>query len=160
MSGWAPGWAPAWGAAAVLLLVAVACTPLYLPPVPSELPQIEPTLLLRDVRIEDHEVRAVRAPTVTFRLEELPHDGFLAVQWFPPAGGEVASASVWLAWAQVGSTVRVRFPSDVARDRAGRWRAVLSWDGTVVRQVAWNEPGAGALETGALGTGALETGAP
>ena len=131
---------PGAAAVAVLLLVA-ACTPLYLPPVPGTLPTIEPTLLLSEVRIETAATAGGEAvPTVTFRLDELPRDGFLAVQWFAPTGGEVASASVWLEEASVGGTVRVPFPSDVPRERTGRWRAVLSWQGRVVRQADWTEP--------------------
>ena len=116
-----------------------ACTPLYLPPVPDSMPAIEPTLLLSEVRVETSSAPGA-APTVTFVVDDLPGAGFVAVQWFPPTGGEVASASVWLDDESLGRTVRVPFPDDVARERDGRWRAVLSWDGRVVRQVDWTEP--------------------
>lgn len=121
------------------LIALCACTPLYLPPVPAELPPLEPRTRIADARID----RTGGSPTVVFRPREVSEEGWLAVQWFGPAGGAVASASVWLDASSVDRAVRVRFPGDVARDRAGRWRAVLSMDGRVLRQVEWNETGAG-----------------
>jgi hypothetical protein len=124
-------------AATVLaLLAAPACRPLYLPPVPASLPPFGQELRLAEVRIE----RAAGAVRLAFVPEQVPADGWAAVQWFPPAGGEVASSSVWLDAGTIGRTLRVPFPADVARDRPGRWRAVLSFDGRVVRQLEWSEP--------------------
>jgi hypothetical protein len=123
-------------AAALLSLAAPACRPLYLPPVPATLPPFEDELRLDEVRIE----RGAGAVRLAFVPVRVPGEGWAAVQWFPPAGAEVASASVWLDAGTIGRTVRVAFPSDVPRDRAGRWRAVLSFDGRVVRQLEWSEP--------------------
>jgi hypothetical protein len=123
-------------AAALLSLAAPACRPLYLPPVPATLPPFEDELRLAEVRIE----RTGGTVRLAFVPERVPDEGWAAVQWFPPAGGEVASASVWLDAGTIGRTVRVAFPPDVARDRAGRWRAVLSFGGRVVRQLEWSEP--------------------
>lgn len=117
-------------------LVMTGCVPLFLPPVPSSLPEIEPKLLVRDVRV----VREDGVPVVAFTLRSLPAEGWMAVQWFPPAGGEVASASVWLAPEDVGREIRAGFPRDVDRAQEGRWRVVLSWDGVFVRQREWSEP--------------------
>ncbi len=123
-------------AVALLSLAAAACRPLYLPPVPAELPPFGEELRLAEVRIE----RTAGVVRLAFVPERVPDEGWAAVQWFPPAGGEVASASVWLDAGTIGRTVRVSFPPDVARDRPGRWRAVLSFDGRVVRQLEWREP--------------------
>lgn len=125
----------AWLTLLVPILLA-GCVPLFLPPVPAELPVIEPKLLLRDVQV----VREADLPVVTFTLRSLPEEGWLALQWFPPAGDEVASASLWLATEDVGSERRAEFPADVERVQSGRWRVVMSWDGAFVRQLEWSEP--------------------
>lgn len=122
--------------AGLAALALVACRPLYLPPVPAGLPPFEDEVRLADARIE----RSADAVQLVLVPERVPDAGWLAIQWFPPAGGEAASVSVWLTADDVGRTVRVAFPSDVARDRPGRWRAVLSFDGRVLRQLEWNEP--------------------
>lgn len=113
-----------------------ACTPLYLPPVPSELPAIEPRLRLTDVRVD----RLGGTPALVFVAAEVPAPGWAAVQWFAPTGAAVASGSVWLDEGRVGHVVRVPFPMDVERRDEGRWRAVLSFGNRVLRQVEWQEP--------------------
>lgn len=113
-----------------------ACTPLYLPPVPDALPVLEPRLRLADVRVD----RLGGTPALVFVPAEVPAPGWAAVQWFPPTGAEVASTSVWLDEDRVDHVVRVPFPADVERADAGRWRAVLSFDGRVLRQLEWQEP--------------------
>lgn len=132
------GLRPRRGLLVVLAAVATvpACTPLYLPPVPSELPALEPRLRLEDVRVD----RLGGTPAVVFVPKEVPAPGWAAVQWYPPTGGEAASASVWLDEDRVDHVVRVPFPEDVDREDGGRWRAVLSFDGRVLRQLEWREP--------------------
>lgn len=122
--------------ALALLAASPACTPLYLPPVPQQLPTLEPRLRLREVRVD----RLGGMPALVLVVAEVPTPGWAAVQWFPPSGREVASASVWLAEEAVGRVTRVPFPDDVARARAGRWRAVLSFGDRIVRQLEWDEP--------------------
>lgn len=126
------------GAARLLLavtLVAAGCTPLYVPPVPAQLPALEPRTRIAAARVD----RLGGVPTVAFTPREVPEEGWLQVQWYPPAGDEVASASVWLDASSVDRVVRIPFPEDVSRDRGGVWRAVLSFDGRILRQVAWEE---------------------
>lgn len=113
-----------------------ACTPLYLPPVPQQLPALEPRLRLREVRVD----RLGGEPALVFVAAEVPRPGWAAVQWFPPSGPEVASVSVWLDQEAVGRVTRVPFPEDVTRARSGRWRAVLSFGDRIVRQLEWDEP--------------------
>jgi|OM-RGC.v1.026426421 hypothetical protein len=113
-----------------------ACMPLFLPPVPAELPTIEPRLRVGEAEIAWHEGE----PTVMLQIREIEREGWLALQWFPPSGGEVASASVWLDATLVGTELTVPFPVGVPRERSGRWRVVVSWDGAFVRQLEWNEP--------------------
>lgn len=123
-------------AALAVVATVPGCTPLYLPPVPSELPALEPRLRLENVRVD----RLGGTPAVVFVPKEVPEPGWAAVQWYPPTGGEVASASVWLGEDRVDHVVRVAFPGDVERARDGRWRAVLSFGGQVLRQLEWEEP--------------------
>ena len=115
------------------------CTPLFVPPVPAELPAIPPRLRIADARLERGEAR----PVLRFTVREVPRDGWLAVQWFPPAGFEVASASVWLDVGDPGRDVALRLPDDVGPLREGRWRVVVSWEGRYVRQLEWREPEGG-----------------
>jgi len=125
-------------AALALLLTSASpsCRPLYLPPLPEMLPVLEEQTRLSGVRLRE----VFGTLQLSFVPVALPADGWLAVQWFPPAGPEVASQSVWLDAATLGRTVRLSWPSDVSRETPGRWRAVLSFAGRVVRQVEWIEP--------------------
>lgn len=119
-----------------LLLLLAGCTPLYLPPVPESMPRIESRLTLRDARVEvdaDGQVRAVWIP------EGVDCAGWLDVQWFPPAGRAVASESVWLAPEHEGRRQALSLPDEVEL-RPGRWRAVLSFEGEVLRQLDWSWP--------------------
>ena len=116
-------------------LLAAGCTPLYLPPVPSQLPELEPRTRIAEARVD----RLGGTPAVVFTPREVPEEGWLQVQWYPPAGGVVASDSVWLDASSVDRVVRVAFPEDVPRDRGGVWRAILSFDGRILRQVEWEE---------------------
>lgn len=126
--------------AAILLVWAAlgltGCQPLYLPVVPDTLPPFPDEMRLREARIGT----AFDQLGVVLVAEHVPTAGWLAVQWFPPSGREVASASVWLSEAREGRVVRVAFPDDVTRERPGTWRAVVSFDGAIVRQLEWDEP--------------------
>lgn len=124
--------------AGLALAAAPACRPLYLPLVPSEtsLPPVPERLRLSEVRVEAGE----GGPVVTFVPQGVTTEGWLAVQWYPPSGASVASASVWLSSDRAGETLRVPFPDDVPRTRQGRWRAVLSYEARILRQVSWEEP--------------------
>ncbi|TVR91690.1 MAG: hypothetical protein EA416_09090 [Trueperaceae bacterium] len=122
--------------AAFALLVAAssACVPLFVPPLPSDRLEPEPAFRLHgDARLEP-------APgddaglVLVMRAAEVPAGGWLAVQWFGPSGPARASESVWFEPGSVGAEVRLETPPglDVT---PGEWRAVLSWDGRLVRQL-------------------------
>lgn len=130
-------------AALVLALGAAltACTPLFLPPVPSDTLTPPPAF-----RLSGESRLALRsggdgAPLLQLTLvaDEVPEGGWLALQWFGPSGAERASDSLWFE------------PGDVGRERmwdsppqlevtAGEWRAVLSWRGRLVRQLRVDVP--------------------
>lgn len=120
----------------VIAALVVGCRPLFVPGVPERLPPFAEELRIAEARI----VTLGEHLDVVFVPERVPRAGWLAVQWFPPAGAEAASASTWLSPQRVGRTVRIRLPDDVAREPAGRWRAVLSFEGRIVRQLEWSEP--------------------
>ena len=115
------------------LLPLCSCTPLYIPPVPAplELP-------------ERHEIDAAAQldagrPRLRIELLNVIEPVWLAVQWFSPANVEAASESVWVTPADEGSSFSLRLPDDVEAD-AGRWRALISADGRVLRQVSIEVP--------------------
>ncbi|MBA2666367.1 MAG: hypothetical protein H0U69_04960 [Trueperaceae bacterium] len=119
--------------AAMLLIALASCTPLYFPPLPSD--ALVPEARLRLAGSSTLVPTAAEDPFLRLRLDvaEVPDDGWLAVQWFGPSGGEVASASIWLTRSDAGGTHLLHPPADVAH-RAGEWRALVSWYGQVVRQ--------------------------
>ncbi len=119
-------------AAVTLALVATACRPLYLPPVPEPPPRPDLTLLDATSSLD---VAAGR-PVLTLVLSRLagPEGGsWLYVQWFDPGNDEVASSSVWVTPDDVGRTLELALPEDVAVS-PGEWRAVVSQDGAYLRQ--------------------------
>lgn len=119
--------------AALLLtaaLVTVAgCTPLYLPPVPEAL-EMEPRF-----ELEARGVVEQGRPVIRIELLNVPAEGWLAVQWFSPANREAASESLWLEPGDEGRVVRFSLPEDV-EPVPGRWRALLSRDAVLLRQLS------------------------
>ncbi len=124
--------AVAFATAAVAL---TACTPLFLPPVPSDVLVPAPAWRLAG----DAELRATvfsEEPRlrVRFRFEAIATDAWVAVQWFGPTGGERASVAVWVDRGDEGRPFAVDLPDDVAVE-PGAWRALISVEGRVVRQL-------------------------
>jgi hypothetical protein len=110
----------------------VACTPLYLPPGPGDALVAESRMRLEGT---SRLAASAHGPGLLLTLDvaEVPEEGWLAVQWFPPSGGVIASESLWLTPADAGTSRTIRPPDDLEL-RAGEWRAVVSWYGRVVRQ--------------------------
>lgn len=126
----------AWWAVLLVAVMASGCRPLFVPAVPADLPPFPNELRLSEIRLAADGDRV----EVAFVADAVPAPTWVSVQWFPPAGRAVASASVRLTEASVGRDLRMGFPDDVARARAGVWRAVLSADGRILRQLEWTEP--------------------
>ncbi len=120
------GWAPA------LLLVAAlalpACRPLYVPLVPEAPQGPLPTRLAGGSALT---LSAAGRPRLAVEVLDLPGPGWLAVQWFAPGGGEAASESVWLE--PPSGEAEFVLPPDVEAT-AGEWRAVVSFEGLLLRQ--------------------------
>jgi len=123
-------------AVALALLVAAgsACVPLFVPPLPTDRLEPEPAFRLHgDARLE-RPAGDGAGLVLVMRAAEVPAGGWLAVQWFGPSGPARASESVWFGTESVGVEVRLETPPgfDVT---PGEWRAVLSWEGRLVRQL-------------------------
>ena len=121
-------------ALALLVAASSACVPLFIPPLPTDRLEFEPAFRLHgDARLEfvdDAEHRLV----LIMRAAEVPRPGWLVVQWFGPSGPARAAESVWFDGDSLDVEVRLDTPPglDVT---PGEWRAVLSWDGRLVRQL-------------------------
>lgn len=118
-------------AALALYGALVACAPLYLPPVPEGRSAEVPERL--ELSAELHR-SAELGLELHLGFARIPEAGWLAVQWFSPAGREVASDALWLEPGDVGLEPLLALPDQPLTP--GLWRAVLSFGGTLVRQVS------------------------
>lgn len=130
-----------WQALASMLalasVLAVGCTPLYLPPVPPAVPGA-PLTSLDDASTLEVVDGALRLHLI---VSGVSGEGWLALQWYGPRGGEVASDSVWVEPSDVGTGKTFYLPPAIEA-AAGEWRAVVSFDGRVVRQFRATVPAA------------------
>jgi len=111
----------------VLVGMLSACTFTYLPPVrEGRTPQ--PMLTLGEGSGLERDGETLR---LTLVPSTVPEPDWLAVQWFDPSNDQVAATSVWLEAA--GETHTVTLPERVALE-SGLWRAVVSYQGRLVRQ--------------------------
>ena len=117
--------------ALVVALVALAgCTPLYVPPVPAS-PEIdEPVRFGRESSLQVRDGRLV----AVLQVSPVPEPGWLTLQWYGPMLDEVASDSVWLAATGDRHDLQIGLPDHVEL-RPGRWRLVLAYRGSVIRQL-------------------------
>lgn len=125
----------AWLAAVVAIVALVACTPLFLPPVPSDpLAALPAWRLAGDAELRAPAVDGTPRLRLRFRFDAVAWDAWVAVQWFGPTGGERASTALWVTPADVGRPFTVDAPADL-EITPGAWRALISVDGRVVRQL-------------------------
>jgi hypothetical protein len=125
------------GLASLLLGWALpACTPLFVPPIPTS--TLEPAPVWRVAG--DAEARVVETAEGDVRLrarvrfESVPADAWVAVQWFGPSGGERASSSLWVSRVDEDRWLAWDLPADVPVV-PGAWRSLLSVDGRPLRQL-------------------------
>lgn len=116
-----------------LLFLLCACRPLYIPPVPA------PLELPERLEVDAGGVVDAGTPRLEVELVNVVEPVWLAAQWFSPANDEVASESVWVTQADEGTVLTLLLPADV-KVVPGRWRAVLSASGRVLRQVSIEVP--------------------
>lgn len=115
--------------AVTAILLLSSCQPLYFPLVPEihrPAPRIQ--LGLEFVEVDGR-------PEVQILVVTVPHEGWLALQWFAPGRGQVASESIWLEPDSVGQQLSVPLPEDIAAT-PGEWRVLLSQGDVVVRQLS------------------------
>jgi hypothetical protein len=127
----------AWALASLATIALAACVPLFVPPVPTDVLAPAPSWRVAG----DAELRAVRDGEgrvawlrLRLRFEEVPTPAWVAVQWFGPAGGERASASLWVTPADVGRPLVWDTPADLTLT-PGPWRAVVSVGDRLLRQL-------------------------
>lgn len=129
-------------ALALAAFALVACRPLYVPLVPTGLPEPHPTRLSGGSTLA---AGMGGRPRLELEVLDVARAGWLAVQWFGPGGAEAASDSAWLEPPAAAAVFDL--PADVAL-RPGEWRAVVSFEGVILRQfllvVPAQEGGAGA----------------
>ena len=135
-------WSSLARAVALSSALAAGCTPLYLPPVPAAVPDA-PVTSLGDASALEVVDGVLRLHVI---LAGVSRDGWLALQWYAPRGAEVASDSSWVEPSDVGTGRTFSLPRSIDAV-AGEWRAVVSFDGRVVRQFRATVP----AETGEKG---------
>lgn len=115
--------------AGLALLALSSCAFTYIPLIP-EARTLPPSLDLRGSAglIQDGDSLALH-----LALREVPAADWLAVQWYDPNNRIVASESIWVDPSSVGATRVLFLPAEVAW-QPGLWRAVVSFQGRVVRQ--------------------------
>lgn len=116
--------------AALALVLASSCMPLYIPPVPAEVPAPEPIQVLGQSRLElqGDELVAV------LEIENVDEPGWLSFQWYDPTLRQVASDSVWLEAREAPIRQLVGMPRHVGLV-PGTWRVVVAFEGRVLRQL-------------------------
>ncbi len=118
----------------VLLLLTTTlagCTFTYLPPVPRSY-DLEPTLRIDSGSSLTRQPEGLRLRLI---VTEVPDADWVAVQWFDPRNDDVASTSVWVSPEDGMTSYDLFLPDDVTFV-PGLWRAIVSYRGRVVRQIA------------------------
>ena len=113
------------------LLLLSACTYTYIPPIPEARTR-EKVFDLSSPTGLTQEGERLR---LDFAVGEVPEADWLAVQWFAPNNDQVASDSIWIEPEYERGTGTLFTPERVTL-RPGTWRAVLSFQGRIVRQFA------------------------
>ena len=72
---------------------------------------------------------------LNFVVNEVSGADWLAIQWFAPNNDQAASESLWIEPQDEGATLSLLSPERVTLS-PGTWRAVLSFQGSIVRQLA------------------------
>ena len=117
---------------ALVILGALAampgCTPLYVPPIPAEIPAPAPADLLGDSALVAEQGTLI----ATLHLRGVEEPGWLFLQWYAPSLRQVASDAVWI---EAGGPTRlvVGVPDQIELAE-GRWRLVVGFRGSVLRQ--------------------------
>lgn len=114
-----------------LLLLAISCTYTYIPPIPSS--------QVKKAKLALHTSEGLNLSEGNLELKlflyEVPTENWLAVQWFGSSGTEVASDSKWITPKNTARHLTFTLPKDIIL-KTGLWRAVVSFQGKLIRQFA------------------------
>lgn len=114
----------------LLLCSVTACTYSYIPPIPaSNIPDRATRLILSSASQLSFDNQRLELQVIVL---ELPQEGWLELQFFDPFGTEIGSASEYLRDDAIGE-LRYLYPP-VKVQESGTYRAVASFQGTIVRQ--------------------------
>jgi len=120
---------------ALLALAALSagCRPLYLP-ITTEGPPVAKAPSLNSEAALSWSAVSQRLE-LRLRLLGAEGGGWLAVQWLAPDGREAASASTWVTseGGESGAVLLVS-PPDLEGLAPGEWRAIVSYEGRLLRQ--------------------------
>jgi hypothetical protein len=112
------------------VMVGTGCAPLYFPLIPDTVEAPEPVIVTGESVLEFRDGGLI----ATVHFEGTSKAGWLSFQWYGPLLGQVASDSVWIEPDPERSRLVIGAPATVAM-RDGRWRLVISFEGTVLRQL-------------------------
>jgi hypothetical protein len=112
-------------------LLLPSCTFLYLPP---ELP-IQSIPETFDISGSSGLSYQNNQLELSVLLRNVPQQGWLAVQWYAPNSKQVNSDSLWIERRDEGLTQTFTLPQRPSR---GEWRAVVSFEKSLLRQFAFN----------------------
>jgi hypothetical protein len=114
-----------------LLIFLSSCTFLYLPPeLPVQtLPETFDISGSSGLSYEDNLLE------LSILLNNVPQEGWLAVQWYAPTSREVASDSIWIERRDEGLMQTFSLPQVPSR---GEWRAIVSFEKALLRQFSLN----------------------
>ncbi len=116
----------------ILLLNLAACTFLYIPPV-REAQSIQAALDISGsagLRMNSGRLE------LSIYLQQVPNEGWLAVQWYSPNNREVVSDSLWIRPRDAGLSRNYSLPATVQL-QSGEWRAIVSFEGRLLRQFSF-----------------------
>jgi len=122
----------------LIVLFSSSCTFMYVPLIPVN-PQVrEARFLLSDSQGLSLETEQLR---LDMTIKEVPESDWLAVQWFNPLSKEIASNSKWLevdpeALAE-SKEISFLLPENITLT-PGYWRAVVSYQGRLIRQFGFD----------------------
>ena len=121
-----------------VLLLCSSCTFMYVPLIPANPQMRDARFLLSDSKglsLEEEQLR------LDVTITEIPKSDWLAVQWFNPLSKEIASDSKWLEVPDASSSeskeISFILPKDIAVT-PGYWRAVISYQGRLIRQFGFD----------------------
>jgi hypothetical protein len=113
----------------LLLITLTSCTLLYIPPVleTQELPVKLNIDGSKGLFLDQDKL------VLSLKLNQIPQEGWLMIQWFSDTNVEAASDAQWIQASQEGLQVYYLLPSQVALTE-GTWRTVVSFQDKLIRQ--------------------------